>query len=73
MILNLRQAIVERVKDKSAEELTDIIEGSIDGDEKALPGLGVLLEIIWKNSEQGVHDQMVSALEQHLHSTAPNR
>lgn len=71
--INLRQAIVLRVQDKTGEELADVIESSIDHDERALPGLGVLFEMIWKNSEPSEHNKMVEKLYNHLHQaeTAP--
>jgi small acid-soluble spore protein I (minor) len=65
--LDLRQAIVQRVQGKTGEELTDVIESSIDHDERALPGLGVLFEMIWKNSEPTEHNKMVETLYNHLH------
>lgn len=67
MNLNLRQAIVQRVQDKSAEELMEVIEGSIGGDDRALPGLGVLFEIIWEHTDDGLHHTMVNALKASLH------
>lgn len=66
MNLNLRQAIIQRVQDKTSEELMDVIEGSIDGDDRALPGLGVLFEIIWKNTDDGLHQTMVEKLRGHF-------
>ncbi len=66
MNLNLRQAIVQRMHDKSNEELMGVIEDSIDGEERVLPGLGVLFEIIWKNSETEVQTQLISTLKEHL-------
>lgn len=66
MIVSLRQAIIQRVHDKSEPELHDVIEGSIGGDDKALPGLGVLFEIIWQHSDKPLQDNMVSTLKQHL-------
>lgn len=66
MNLNLRQAIVQRVQDKTSEELMDVIEGSIGGDDRALPGLGVLFEIIWQNTDEGLHHTMVDKLKDHL-------
>ncbi|MBP3965911.1 small acid-soluble spore protein SspI [Paenibacillus lignilyticus] len=68
--LDLRQAIVRRVQNLTGEELTDVIEGSIGSDEKALPGLGVLFEMIWKNSEESDHNRMVQALYDVLHPAA---
>ncbi|BBH24727.1 small, acid-soluble spore protein I [Paenibacillus baekrokdamisoli] len=67
--LDLRQAIVRRVQDKTGEELTDVIESSIGQDERALPGLGVLFEMIWKNSAEPEHSRMVETLYNHLHLT----
>jgi small acid-soluble spore protein I (minor) len=66
MILDLRQAIIKRVNNKSDEEVYSIINDSIGGDDKALPGLGVLFEIIWENSEKQLQDRMVSVLVSHL-------
>ena len=68
MILSLRQAIIQRVHDKSSDELREVIESSIGGDDKALPGLGVLFEIIWEHSEQKDQDNMVATLKNHLKS-----
>lgn len=66
MNLNLRQAIIQRVQGKSDQELVDIIEGSVDGEEQVLPGLGVLFEIIWKNSGENVHNELVTTLKDHV-------
>jgi small acid-soluble spore protein I (minor) len=66
MNLTLRQAIVLKVHDKSSEELLHVIEDSIDGDERALPGLGVLFEIIWKNSNEDTQQELASTLKNHL-------
>ncbi|SDW48546.1 small acid-soluble spore protein SspI [Paenibacillus sp. CF384] len=68
--LDLRQAIVRRVQNLTGEELTDVIEGSIGSDEKALPGLGVLFEMIWKNCGEADHNRMVQVLYDELHPAA---
>ncbi|MEF3306448.1 small acid-soluble spore protein SspI [Paenibacillus sp. GYB003] len=70
MILSLRQAIIQRVHDKSEEELVSVIEDSIGGDDKALPGLGVLFEIIWENSGQKERSSMAATLKSHLNDSA---
>lgn len=67
MNLNLRQAIIQRVTDKSDEELFGVIEDSIGGQEQVLPGLGVLFEIIWQNSGSDMQSQLVTTLKEHLH------
>ncbi len=66
MNLNLRQAIIQRMHDKSNEELFEVIADSMDAEERVLPGLGVLFEIIWKYSEADAQNQMVATLKEHL-------
>lgn len=66
--IDLRQAIIMRVKDKSNEELSDIIQDSIGADERALPGLGVLFEMIWQDSNTNEQSSMVGSLHRHLHA-----
>lgn len=66
MELNLRQAIIQRVQDKSNDELFEVIESSVGSDERSLPGLGVLFEMIWNQSEQSIQNQLVSSLKTHL-------
>lgn len=67
--MNLRDAIVQRVQDRSEEELYEIITDSMHSDERALPGLGVLFEIIWDHLDEKVRGQLVNQLKQHLPST----
>lgn len=67
MNINLRQAIIQRVQDKSNEELREVIEDSIGGDDRTLPGLGVLFEIMWQHSGPEVQGQLVDTLKSHLH------
>ncbi|MFD2446282.1 small acid-soluble spore protein SspI [Bacillus sp. CGMCC 1.16607] len=67
MNLNLRNAIVHNVSGNSQEELRDTIVDAIqNGEEKMLPGLGVLFEIIWNNSNEQEKKEMLEALEQGL-------
>ncbi|MFC4303765.1 small acid-soluble spore protein SspI [Cohnella boryungensis] len=66
MELDLRQAIIQRVQGKDDQALTEIIEGSIDTEEMALPGLGVLFEIIWQNSTEAARKKMVTVLQRQL-------
>jgi small acid-soluble spore protein I (minor) len=63
MNLNLRQAIVQRVQDKNNEDLRGIIEDSVGGEERVLPGLGVLFEIIWQHCGADVQNQLVNTLK----------
>jgi small acid-soluble spore protein I (minor) len=66
MNLNLRQAILQKMQDKSNEEIAKVIDDSIGGDEKALPGLGVLFEVIWEHSEKATHQKLSETLKNHL-------
>lgn len=67
--MNLREAIIKRVQDRDEEELLDIINSSTHADERALPGLGVLFEIMWDHLDQSMKDQLVSTLKQNIPST----
>jgi small acid-soluble spore protein I (minor) len=64
--LSLRQAIVQRVHDKSNDELREVIEDSIGGEERVLPGLGVLFEIIWQHCDADIQNGLIQTLQSHL-------
>lgn len=67
MNLNLRNAIIHNVSGNSQAELEDTIVDAIqNGEEKMLPGLGVLFEIIWKNSSEDEKKEMLETLESGL-------
>ena len=65
--ITLRQAIIQRVQDKTPEELIDVIEDSIGNEERVLPGLGVLFEIIWRHSNEKLQHELVATLKENLH------
>jgi small acid-soluble spore protein I (minor) len=65
MNLNLREAIMSNVANNSKEQLENTIVDAIQrGEEKMLPGLGVLFEAIWNNSTEQQKEMMLSTLEQ---------
>lgn len=67
MNLNLRNAIIHNVSGNSQDELRDTIVDAIQtGEEKMLPGLGVLFEIIWNQSSEQDRQEMLHALESGL-------
>ncbi|RAS77729.1 small acid-soluble spore protein SspI [Priestia endophytica] len=67
MDLNLRNAIISNVSGNSQEELEATIKDAIESkEEKMLPGLGVLFEIIWEHSNREDQEEMLSTLEQGL-------
>lgn len=52
MGVNIREYIVNNFKDSSKEEIRESIVESIKSkDEVVLPGMGVLFEILWENSD----------------------
>jgi small acid-soluble spore protein I (minor) len=66
MILSLRQAIYKKMEEKTEDNLFDTIDDAIGNDERTLPGLGVLFEVIWKNSDKELQDKLVNILREHL-------
>jgi small acid-soluble spore protein I (minor) len=67
MNLNLRNAIIHNVTGNSQDELKETIVDAIqNGEEKMLPGLGVLFEVIWNNSSEQDKQEMLQALESGL-------
>ncbi len=67
MNLNLRNAIMHNVSNNTQDQLEDTIVDAIStGEEKMLPGLGVLFEVIWKNSSEQEKKDMLQTLESGL-------
>ncbi|MBS4216894.1 small acid-soluble spore protein SspI [Bacillus sp. FJAT-49711] len=67
MDLNLRNAIIHNVSGNDQSQLRDTIVDAIQrGEEKMLPGLGVLFEVIWQNADDQEKNMMLETLEQGL-------
>jgi len=66
VLLNLRQAVIQKVSNKSDQDIHEMIVGSVDGDEHALPGLGVMFELIWKNSDETLRNQFIDMIQKQL-------
>ncbi|GIO32074.1 MULTISPECIES: small acid-soluble spore protein SspI [Paenibacillus] len=69
--LDLRQAVIHKVHDSSEADLRSMIEGSVDGPEQALPGLGVIFEMIWKNIDTTKQNDLVHVANEHLKHITP--
>ena len=69
--IDLRQAIIHKVKGQSEVDLRDMIEGSVDGPEAALPGLGAVFEMMCKNLDTTKQDNLVTLLHEHLSTITP--
>ncbi|MGD8188683.1 small acid-soluble spore protein SspI [Brevibacillus ginsengisoli] len=66
-MLNLRQAIMYKMQGSDAHAVEDTISDAItSGQEKTLPGLGVLFEVLWQNSNEASRQQMVSTIASHI-------
>lgn len=69
MDLNIRKAIMHNISNNSKDQLRDTIVDAIqDGQEKMLPGLGYLFELIWQNSSEETREEMINNLEDGVHS-----
>ncbi len=67
MNFNLRHAIIQNFSGNTQEQLKDTIVDAIQvGEEKMLPGLGVLFEVIWQNADQQERQMMLETLEEGL-------
>lgn len=67
MDLNLRHAIIQNVSDNTKEQLEDTILDAIRSqEEKMLPGLGVLFELIWQNANEEEKEEMLTNLKNGL-------
>lgn len=65
MNLNIRKAILHNLQNNDQSQLEDTIVDAIqNGEEKMLPGLGVLFELIWNQSDEQDKQEMIEALEQ---------
>ncbi|RDW21616.1 small acid-soluble spore protein SspI [Oceanobacillus chungangensis] len=65
MNLNIRKAILHNISTNDQAQLEATIVDAIQaGEEKMLPGLGYLFELIWNQSTEEDKREMVTALEQ---------
>ncbi|MBM7584900.1 small acid-soluble spore protein I (minor) [Bacillus pakistanensis] len=67
MGLNLRNAVIHNVQGNNQEELKATIVDAIQGgEEKTLPGLGVLLEVFWNHASQEEQKVLLETIEEGL-------
>lgn len=67
MDLDLRNAIIANIKDKSKDQLIDMMDDALNTqDEKTLPGLGVIFEIIWRNSDAQTKENLIDTLSNNM-------
>ena len=67
MDTDIRKYIIDSFKDDNENEIKEAIEDTIkEGLEEALPGLGVFMEIIWKNADDDLKKELLEILKAHL-------
>lgn len=67
MDLDIRKAILHNLRDNSKDQLeATIVDAIEDGEEKLLPGLGVLFELIWQQSNDTEKVEMIDALQKSM-------
>lgn len=65
--LDLRSAILVKMNGSSPQDIKETINDAIQSkEEKILPGLGVLFEILWQNSSSSMQEEMLQTMAKHL-------
>ena len=60
MNIDIRKNILENFKDAKLEDIKETIKEAVkDKDEIVLPGLGVLFEILWNNSNDNQKNEIL--------------
>lgn len=69
MNFNVRGAVIQNLTSMSEQELRELVDDSIkQGKEQLLPGLGVVLELIWSQLDDSEQGELITKLHQHLSS-----
>lgn len=62
--INIRKAILHNIKDNSLDQFEETIVDAIeDGEEKMLPGLGYLFELIWNEANNEEKSDLLANLD----------
>ena len=65
--INIRNYIIENFKGSKQKEIEESIDNTIEeGLEEALPGLGVFMELIWKNAKEELKKELLEILKAQL-------
>ncbi|MDQ0298614.1 small acid-soluble spore protein I (minor) [Salibacterium salarium] len=67
MSFNLRSAVLQNVSGHSEEDVEATIKDAVEsGEEKMLPGLGVLFEVFWQQAGEEEKNQVITDISQGL-------
>lgn len=65
--IDIRKNVINNFKDSDAIDIeTSIVSSIKEGDEITLPGLGVLFEVMWKNSNADMKNHIIEAIQKGL-------
>lgn len=65
--LDLRQAILYKLSDSSTQDIEETIQDAVrTGDEKTLPGLGVLFELYWQQCNDSHKQEVIGHIHDEL-------
>lgn len=65
--ISIRKYITDNFKGDNENELRESIADTIEeGLEESLPGLGVFMELIWKNSSESLKKELLEILKAQL-------
>lgn len=65
--ISIRKYIIDNFKGDNESELKESIDDTIEeGLEEALPGLGVFMELIWKNASENLKKELLEILKAQL-------
>ncbi|ANS75723.1 small, acid-soluble spore protein I [Paenibacillus yonginensis] len=73
IMMSLREAVMHKMQGNDLEGLRSMIDGSIDAQEAALPGLGVAFELIWKKIDPAKKDKLVAVLDSALKASSASK
>lgn len=64
MNFNIRGAVLHNISGNKSDQLeATIVDAIQSGEEKVLPGLGVLLEVFWSHASEDQKHELLSVLE----------
>ncbi|WP_124726971.1 small acid-soluble spore protein SspI [Staphylospora marina] len=67
MNFDIRGAVIRNLTGMNSQDLVNLVNDSIQQrEEKFLPGLGVLFEVIWKNSPESDKNRMIQTLHDNI-------
>ncbi len=63
MDLSIRQAVLSNLSSEGVDGIRYTIQDAVkSADEKTLPGLGVMFELVWNDADEVTRNSMVSSI-----------